>query len=149
MSTSSIGELLRAFLLADTTVANLVGTHMYPLRLPQKPTLPALVYQRISGERIGQFKGLASAAEPRYQIDAWTDPNTGGVSGALALGSAVRQALEGFTGTWSDADSPGVSAFVQVRFITERDQFEPDILGGLCRHSADYFIFHATNGGTL
>lgn len=149
MSVSSIGELLTAFLLADATIASLVGTRVYPLRLPQKPTLPALVVTRISGERIGQLRGAASAAEPRYQIDAWTSPETGGHKGALALGKAVRNRLEGYTGDWSDGGSPAIVVTVAVRFVTERDQFEEDILGGLCRHSADYFVFHGTAAGVL
>jgi hypothetical protein len=145
VSINSIGELLRAFVLADATVSGLVVTRMYPLRLPQNVTMPALTYQRISGVRIGQLNGVASAADPRYQIDAWA----ANVAGALALGKAVRQRLENYTGTWTDGASPATTAFVQVRFDSERDLFEEDILGGLCRHSADYFIFHSTNSGAL
>lgn len=142
MSAVSIGELLKGYVLADVTVAGLAGTRMYPLRLPEKATLPALVYQRISGERMNVLHGQASAAEPRYQIDAWAANQ----KDAVTLGAAVRQRIEAFTGTWTDGT---ISAFVQVRFVTERDFFEEDILGGACRHSADYFVFHSTNGGSL
>jgi hypothetical protein len=146
MSISSIEDLLIKYLLADASVAALVGTRIYPLRLPQKVTLPAIVTTRISGVRIGNLHGIASAAEPRYQVDAWAVNQ----AGAHALGAAIRQALEAYVGTWTDGNSPPVvSARVSVRFETERDLFEEEINGGLCRHSADYFIFHGTNSGAL
>lgn len=142
---ASIGDLLRDFLLADATVSGLVSTRVYPLRLPQKPTLPALVYSRISGVRIEQLNGVASAAEPRYQIDAWAVT----LAGAQALGKAVRQRLENYNGTWTSNGSPPISVGVSARIVNEWESFEEDINGGLCRHSADYFIFHSTDGGTL
>ena len=150
MSVDSIGELLRLFLLADTTIGGLIGStattaRVHTLRLPEKPTLPALVIKRVSGVRIGNLRGAASLAKPRYQVDAWASS----VEGAQALGAAVRQRLEGFVGTWSDDASPATSVFVQVEFVDDREFFEEEISGGLCRHSADYFIFHGTNGGTL
>lgn len=145
MSTASVGNLLRDFVLADPTVAGLVGTRMWPVRLPQKPTLPALVYQRISGVRIENLRGPASAAEPRYQIDAWAVT----VAGAQELGAAVRRRLEAYVGQWTSNGSPVVTVGVAVRIVNEWESFEEDINGGLSRHSADYFIFHSTNDGAL
>lgn len=146
MSASSIGELLRDFLLADATVAGLVVTRAWPLRLPQKPTLPAIVITRISGLRIGNLRGPASAAEPRYQIDSWSTS----VKGALELGQAVRRRLEGYVGVWTESDSPSpIAVSVAIRLIDERDEFQEEINGGLCRHSADYFVFHGTQSGLL
>lgn len=142
---ASIGDLLRDFLLADATVSGVIGTRVYPLRLPQKPTLPAVVYSRISGVRVEHLKGVSSASEPRYQIDAWA----ANVAGAQALGKAVRQRLDHYVGTWTGNGSPAISVGVSVRIVNEWESFEEDINGGLCRHSADYFIFHATGGGAL
>jgi hypothetical protein len=146
MSIHSIGELLQRYLADDATIADLVGTRIYPVRLPQKVTFPAVSYQRISGVRIGHLHGVASAADPRYQIDAWAQTQ----SAALELGAALRRRLEGFTGTWDDgAGSPSLEVFVQVRFEDEHDFVEPDIHGGLFRHSADYFVSHGTVAGIL
>lgn len=150
MSVDSIGELLRKFLIADTTVGGLVGSDattafVHALRLPQRPTLPAVVYKRISGVRIASLRGPASAAKPRYQVDAWAN----NVRGAQELGAAIRRRLEGYVGTWSDGGSPATTLFVQVEFVDDREFFEEEISGGLCRHSADYFIFHGTAAGTV
>jgi hypothetical protein len=141
----SIGDLLRAYVLADATVSGLVASRMYPVRLPQKATMPALVYTQISGLRHGHLRGPASAAEPRYQVDAWALT----FSEAHQLGKAVRRRLEAFVGEWSGNDSPATSVTVAVQFITEYDVFEEDILGGLARHSADYFVFHGTHAGSI
>ncbi len=135
----TIRDLLIKYLLADSTIAGLVDTRIYPLRLPQKPTLPAIVVTGISNLPIEQLKGPASADEPRYQIDSWAStPDV-----VDQVNAAVRSVLEGYVGVWSDNASPSaLDSFVQVRFITDRDLFEEDILGGLCRKSADYFVWN-------
>jgi hypothetical protein len=43
-----IEAALRAVLIAHPDVAALAGGRIYPLILPQNPTLPAIAYQRIS-----------------------------------------------------------------------------------------------------
>ncbi len=141
----TIRDLLVQYLLSDTTIGGLVDTRIYPLRLPQKAILPAIVVTGISNLPIEQLRGPASADEPRFQIDSWaTTPDTVDV-----INDAVRSALEGYVGIWSDDASPSaLDSFVQVRFITDRDFFEEDILGGLCRKSADYFIWN-TRGATM
>lgn len=145
MSVQTIGELLRAYVLADTTVGSLVSTRMYPLRLPEKAIFPALVYTRISDVRQDHLHGPATASEPRYQIDCWAD-TWGDV---WTLSAAVRNRLDAFVGTWTDAASPAVAVSVAVRLISQQDFFEEDILGGKCRNSSDYFVFHGTDAGRL
>lgn len=142
---ASIGELLKDYLLADATVSGLIGTRVYPFRLPQKPTLPAVVYTKISGVRVEQLNAAPSAAEPRYQVDAWASS----VTSAQEVSQAVRRRLEGFSGQWASNTSPTLSVGVAVRLINEWESFEEDINGGLCRCSADYFVFHGTNAGEL
>lgn len=142
----TIGESLRAYLLADASIAALVAERIYRKRLPQKVTMPAITYFKVSGVRHGNLRGVASAAEPRYQIDAWAING----DGAEALGRLVRLRLEGFVGEWpSDGGSPGNTVQVSIRFDSDMELFEEDISGGLCRNSADYFVFHQTAGGTL
>lgn len=141
----TIGTALRAHLLADATLAAVVTARIYALRLPQKPTLPAVVLQRISGFRWKHLRGSGALARPRFQVDSWAQTH----DAASELGAVVRQRLEGFTGEWPIGGSPPVTVRVSVLFEDERDLFEEDVLGGLCRHSADYFLFHQTAGGTL
>ena len=140
-----IGVALRAHLLADASIAALVGARIYPLRLPQKAVMPSIVIQRVSGVRFGHLRGGGSLARPRYQVDCWAATH----DAATALGTLCRQRLDGYTGEWADDESPTTTIRVAVHFEDERDLFEEDIMGGLCRHSADYFLFHQTNSGAV
>lgn len=67
--------------------AALIGTRCYPLRLPQKPTFPAVVYQRVSSS--GQI-GTTDRRTPRLQLSCWATT----YAGARALAVQVRAALE-------------------------------------------------------
>lgn len=80
-----------ARLLAVSGVTDLVAARVYPLILPQGPTYPALVYQRIAGARDAVLEGDPGGGEARIQITAWASS----YSGALALAEAVRAALAG------------------------------------------------------
>lgn len=141
----TIATALRAHLLADAAIAALVGTRIYPLRLPQKPQLPAIVLLRVSDVRPPILRGQASVAQERFQVDAWATT----FDGATALGTLCRRRLEGYSGTWSDGASPETTVDVAIQFESDRDLFEEEINGGLCRHSADYFIWHTTAGGVV
>lgn len=146
----TIDTALRSYLMGDAAIAALVVGRVYPLRLPQPKTgrteLPAITYTRISTVRHGQLRGRASLARPRFQVDAWAyKPDD-----AAALGALCRERLEGFVGDWLDEDtSPAAPIKVAIEFDSERDFFEEDILGGLSRRSADYFLWHQTAGGTI
>jgi Protein of unknown function (DUF3168) len=138
---------LRACLLADPAIATAVGGgRIYPIRLPQKVTLPAIVLQEISSVRHAHLRGQGALARPRFQVDSYGST----YDAAVALGAEVRTWLSGRQETWTDPGPPEASILVRlVLFATEQDLYEPDILGGSCRHSADYFIFHDTANGVV
>ena len=71
---------------------------MYPRKLPQGPTLPALVYQRIDTRRLHDLDGPDGLPRPRVQITAWASS----VGAAWALADAVRGRLDGYRGAWGD-----------------------------------------------
>jgi hypothetical protein len=141
----TIGTALRAHLLGDAAIAALVVARIYPLRLPQKTVLPAIVLTRISTVRYGHLRGNEALARPRYQVDAWATTH----DAATELGGLVRQRLNGYAGLWSDGESPETSVYTKILFDSEQDLFDEDISGGSCRHSADYFLFHGTADGTV
>lgn len=142
----TVGEGLRSYLLAAPAIAALVGTRVYPLRLPQKATFPAIVLQRISDVRWSHLRGAGSLARPRFQVDCWATTHLA----ATQLGSLCRARLAGFAGTFTDAESPATVIRVQAIVMdSEQDLFEEDINGGICRHSADYFLFHGTAENTI
>jgi hypothetical protein len=141
----TVYEPIRARLLASGAIAALVGARVYPLRLPQKPTFPAIVLLRVSGIRATHLHGAASLARPRVQVDCWAPT----LDQAAALGALCRQQLENYSGPYTDTESPATTITVQTVFDEEHDLFDEDINGGTCRHSADYFVFHSTAGGTV
>ncbi len=75
-----------------TATSALIGTRCYPLRLPQKPTLPAIVYQRISSS---PQIGTTDRRGTRFQFSCWAST----YAGAKALAAQVRAALENHADT--------------------------------------------------
>lgn len=139
----TIGEGLRAYLLGDTSIAALVSARAFPLRLPQKAVMPAITYLMVSDVRPQHLRGTSGRPNDRFQIDAWAATH----DGAVALGALIRQRLDGFTGEFQSAGSPVETIEVSGAFwIDGRDLFEEEILGGLCRHSADYrLVYRSVN----
>lgn len=122
----SIGTLLYGRLAGDSGVAALVGTRVYPMMLPQTPTLPALSYQRVSST---EQNGTTTLRTTRYQVDCWAESYSVGQS----LASAVKTAMEEWT------SGPSV---MMTEVINEIDDYEPD--SGLYRVSID--VYCTTNG---
>ena len=126
----SIASDLRTFLLADATLGGLIGTRLYPLKLPQDPTVPAMTFQWISGQRAHAADGAVGLASPRVQFDCWAETYLE----VEAVFEALRKRLDGFRGT------AGASRVQGAFFETERDDYEDE--ARLYRRSADFFIWH-------
>lgn len=87
---------LTTFLKADGGVAALVTARIYPLRLPQVPTFPAIVYQTVSTVVLDHNHGGAGRLlRSRVQFTCWAASH----AGADALADALRSALDGYAGT--------------------------------------------------
>ena len=67
---AAIEEVIVSKLKAHSGLAALVGAWVYPAPLPQRPTLPAVTYQRISTTPY-QTRDSAKAdyERPRFQFD--------------------------------------------------------------------------------
>lgn len=141
---------VRAYLLEPSELRTALGTRIYPVKLPQNPTFPALTFSRVSGVRHPSLKGRASLASPRYQFDIWERegrvPNAFNVT--QSLGRALMDRLEGMNITVLDDDvSPAEERIVSFEFDSDRDLYDADVNGGLYRYSADYFIWFQTGEG--
>lgn len=112
----SIETALRAQLAASPVAALVVG-RIYPLRLPQLGTLPALTYQRISTVRARSQTGPSGLATVVFQIDCWAHT----FDECRVLAAAVRQALDGFRGQLGGLVPCG-SASIE----SELDLYEPE-----------------------
>jgi hypothetical protein len=119
---------LVAHLQSDPNVAALVATRVYPIRLPQSVTLPALTFQQVSGVRDlvhGQPSGMAN---PRIQITSWAAT----YAAANGLARAVRIALNGVDAVMGEPSGIRVTALL----VNEIELFEPD--AQIHQHVQDY-----------
>lgn len=116
----TIEEAIQAHLLATPNVAALVGVRVYPVKMPQRPTYPAVVYNRISGPREHSQDGSSGLAHPRFQLDCFAAT----YAGAKDLASKVRLALDGFRGSMGGVSGVDVNA---VFIEDDRDDYDDDI----------------------
>jgi hypothetical protein len=127
---AEIGEVIYSKLTGYAGLAALVGTRVYPIQLPQRPTLPAVTYQRISTLPIHtRDNAHASLERPRFQFDCWGSS----YAGARAVAQEMRNALA----TFPQASNPRVDVALMQNEI---DDYEPDI--GRWRVILDAFIWH-------
>jgi Protein of unknown function (DUF3168) len=143
-------EGARAYLLANTAIAAIVGTRIYPLRLPQKLDLSngkgAIVLTRIDEIDDAHLRGPNALKRLRLQVDCYAFTH----DAATALGTLCRRRLNGYAGAWDDGGSPATVLNVQAIIEDqEGDRFEGEIGGGLCRHMADYIVFYVAVGETI
>lgn len=98
--TIDVESALVAKLAGNVGVAAIVSTRIHPLRIPQDANgvvlLPAITYQEISAPITSTHDETAANAltQSRFQINAWATT----YAGAVALGKAIFDALEGFSG---------------------------------------------------
>ena len=116
MAVTVIEQALRAILVADAGVLA-ITTRVYPNFIPQKPTWPLIVYQKVSGLRDQALSGPTGKAHPRFQMESWAKT----YNEAKSLANAVRVALDGGTFT------KGTVTIGGVVIQSEWDAYEPEV----------------------
>lgn len=91
----SAAKAMRARLVGDSTLTGLIAQRIYPGKAPQDPTLPYVVYSRISTTRTSTLGGPTRVAEARMQLDIIATSQ----ASAEQVANAVRNRLDGYTGT--------------------------------------------------
>ena len=126
----SIEDGLRTHLLADVPVTALVVARIYPIKLPQNPTYPALTYEMISTIPFRGLAGDSGLERARARIHCWAETYTG----AIDLATKVRTAVADFSVLM------GTTTVRSTKFETWNDIFEdvPEVY----RRVADFFIAH-------
>ena len=120
---------IRYILVNDTEVKK-ITTRCYPVTIPQSPTYPLILYTKITGMRDHHLRGPSGHAHPHFQIEAWAETYTG----AKFLASAIRVALDGYSGTVL-----GV-VIGSILIDSERDIYESEIK--IYRVISDWYIWH-------
>lgn len=88
-------EALVSALEGHAGLSALIGSRIYPLMIPQGAALPAVTYQRVSGERIHAMVDDPGLASPRIQVDAWGST----YASAKAVAAQVIDCLQRWSGT--------------------------------------------------
>lgn len=115
----------------NAAVSALVSNRVYPLLLPQRWTLPAITYQRVSGDRAANYSGASGRARPRFQIDCWADD----YDGAKDLADKVRLCLDGYKGDINTETDVG-----GIHLEGDRDIYEDNT--DIVRVTMDFMIAH-------
>ena len=123
-----------AWLNRQSALDALVDGRIYPEKLPQKPTLPALSYSQVSAVRVRDLSGPAYKARRRISFSCWASTHLA----AHQLAEVLRQTLDDFYGTsWGDVEVGHIS------LDNEFDLFEEEAgTVGLYRVVQDYIIAH-------
>lgn len=112
-------EALYTYLQTVPTLAALVGTRIYPVRLPEGAALPALVYQRVSAQRTythDPFESTMAYVSARVQLTAWAET----AAEAIEVGEAAVLGLSGYEGEM------GGVLLGSVTVLLELDDYEPE-----------------------
>ncbi len=126
-----IEDAIKAVLLADADVAAIAGSRVWPMKLPQSATLPAVVYQRVSTTREDfGLRGPVGPTRSRVQLSCWAAT----FGEARQLWEAVHGALNGWSGY------AGGQALQLVRFLNWLDDYEPGPPERF-RVIADFYVF--------
>lgn len=129
---AELAEAVYSLLSNDAGVAALVGDRIFPDVSPQRTPSPFVVYSTVSSSSYRHVKGPSGRATPRYQFDCYAESRLD----ADRLATAVRIALEGFTGTVA-----GV-AISRITFDNRQTGIDENAEPWLRRTILDFFIEH-------
>ena len=91
----AFGDAIYSILSNDSTVTDITSTRIYPMRIPQGASLPAITYFIVSGGPINTKDGAATDHQDTFQVSCFTTS----YDTIQDLYSAVKAALERYSGT--------------------------------------------------
>lgn len=125
---------LRAFLLADATIAALTGGRVYVSRRPQKAATPAIVVHRIGGMPHTTSDGKTGMREFSAQIDVWAKEQ----DAARQVAAAIETLAGWYVGAMGASTCHSCTLEAQ-RDTADEGANEPEYLFGT---SLDLLIFY-------
>jgi len=132
-----IEEALFNYLSNYAELTALIGSQIYPMRLPQSVDLkenPAVTYTRISGPGIHLMGGDANLTSPRFQFSVWAKK----YSSAVNVTKTLKKALQDYSGIMGGASGVKVQ---HIYLENEIDaSFEPD--PEIYHRILDFIIWH-------
>jgi hypothetical protein len=116
--TLSLDESQYAYLSTYSGLTNLISTRLYPDRLPEEPTLPAVVYLRVSGRRLAVQVGPGTGPAVRMQYTVFATTR----ASARAIADQIIAALDGYKGIMGT----GGADVTVLEIAGEMDQHDPE-----------------------
>jgi len=110
-----IYEALFSLLTANSDVAALVGTRVYPVKMPDDPQLPAISLQVADGDRGDSLEGSDGLASELVQIDCWSRD----MDQVKDLAKKARAALRGYRGTVAGLTIGGILGWRETDLFDE------------------------------
>lgn len=129
MIEAAISDLLNT----SAPLTSLIAGRIYPIILPETPTLPAVTLQRISQIPMYTLDGALGAASTRLQINVFGDD----LQNVSNTEQAIRVVLESYRGTLSN----GV-VVSSLTITNSQTMFESD--ARLYYTMTDYLIVHSS-----
>lgn len=106
----TIEEGLYSWLTGNADISALCGDRVYPDKLPQEPTYPAMTYQRITTGLPMAHDGPLDLENARFQFNCLgLTPKA-----ARTLANTLKQELAGFRGTMGDVSVHGAFLLNQI-----------------------------------
>lgn len=112
-------ESLYRHLIGSNGINAIAGDRIFPLMLPQNCPLPAVTYQKVSGERLHSLQGDTGYTTPVFQISARADT----YAQCKVLAEQIRLSLQNFSGVMGGAAGTDIGA---VLLMGEVEGYEPD-----------------------
>ena len=94
MAARSLEEAMFQFLRDHPDLEGIIGTRVFPLRMPHDTKLPAITFSRISAVREMTHNGNSHLARPRLQFNCWSEDYLE----AKELAHKLMNILHGFSG---------------------------------------------------
>ncbi len=128
-----------SYLKGRAPVSALVGSRIFPLKLPSSQALPAIVVRRVSEANEHHLLAASGLAHTRVQISSYAlRPQP-----LDEVSEAVRGEMDGFTGAMSTAIVRGC---IKENELDDYEETEVGSDAGLYRNVQDYLI---TNTETI
>lgn len=129
---ADIWKALPYFLIADTSLNNLVGSKIFPMRIPQSETLPAITFQDISTVATQAHGEPSVLPRIRFQFTI----HSGTIVSIQAVAKALKTRLDGYRGSMGTGTY--VTEVTAILFKNELSNDDP--ITGIMQRLQDYII---------
>jgi len=115
----SIEADMVTYILTLTSITDIIGARIYYQKLPEVPTLPAIVYNRISSPRSRTHDGDSNLSKPRIQYSCWGETP----ENVMSLADAFEDEFKSFSGTAGSSTVYATIVENRLSLIDEESKF--------------------------